>query len=254
MTARLFPPAFSLLSLLCILMPETVRSASSSSSSSSATPAAPVGAVTPVGAMREVMWGGRMEAVLDLDTIADRKHLYGLGPLDSLRGELLVADGKAFRSTVRPDGRMQVEETFASKAPFFVYARVRKWRRVELPDTLLSLPTLEPILNRSAGCRERPCAFRLAGKVREAGIHVVDLAPGARVASPADAHAGNKSFDLKDAKVEMVGFFSTRHQGVFTHHDSYLHAHLLTADRKMMGHADRAGFRGGEVELFVAEE
>jgi len=88
-SARLFPRGFYLLVPLSILISATLFSAASGTQ------------VTPVGAMREVMWGSRMEAVLDLDTLADRRHLYGLGPLDSLRGELLVVDGKVFRSTVR---------------------------------------------------------------------------------------------------------------------------------------------------------
>lgn len=52
----------------------------------------------------------------------------------------------------------------------------------------------------------------------------------------------------------MVGYFSTSHQGEFTHHDSFTHIHLITADRKVMGHLDHAEFRGSEMALFLAEE
>jgi acetolactate decarboxylase len=38
--------------------------------------------------------------------------------------------------------------------------------------------------------------------------------------------------------VEVVGFFSTEHKGIFTHHDSFLHMHLISSDEKEMGHLD----------------
>lgn len=231
-----------------IVLPLCFLPAGAGPSTTSGTP------VTAVGAMREVMWGSRMEALFDLDTLKDRRRLYGLGPLDSLRGEILILDGRAYRSTVRADGRILVEETFASKAPFFVYSRPPRWTQVELPDSLFSLPELESLLNRLDRCRERPCTFKLAGKVRKAGFHVVDLPPGAAVKTPADAHKGMKRFTLEETQADMVGYFSTRHQGVFTHHDSFLHIHLITADRSKMGHLEWAEFDGGGMKLSVAGE
>ena len=52
------------------------------------------------GAMKNIMWKGQLEGMINLDTIADKEHLYGLGPLEGLRGEILIIDGTAYISTV----------------------------------------------------------------------------------------------------------------------------------------------------------
>jgi acetolactate decarboxylase len=43
--------------------------------------------VNIVGAMRNVMWKGQLQGSINLDTISDRKNLYGLGPVEGLAGE-----------------------------------------------------------------------------------------------------------------------------------------------------------------------
>jgi acetolactate decarboxylase len=57
---------------------------------------------------------------------------------------------------------------------------------------------------------------------------------------------------LQQAEVDMIGFFSTRHKGVFTHHDSNVHMHLITSDKKTMGHLDEVVFNTEAVQLYVS--
>jgi hypothetical protein len=45
-----------------------------------------------IGAQRETIMNGKLAAALDLKTLADRPHLYGLGPIEELRGEVTIAD------------------------------------------------------------------------------------------------------------------------------------------------------------------
>ena len=78
--------------------------------------------VKVVGAMKNVMWNGSLESSIDLDTISDKKGLYGLGPESFLTGELLIIDGKTFLSKVTSDSTMSVQKTLDVSAPFFVYA------------------------------------------------------------------------------------------------------------------------------------
>ena len=65
-----------------------------------------------VGAMKNVMWEGQLFGTIDLDTLSNKEHLYGLGPVEYLSGELLIIDGKSYRSTVLTDTTMKVEETY----------------------------------------------------------------------------------------------------------------------------------------------
>src|SRR5690606_34527159 len=91
--------------------------------------------VQVVGAMRNVMRKGELQGTIALDTISNKKYLYGLGPVEYLTGELLVIDGKSYTSTVVSETEMLVEETFDVKAPFFVYANVANWKEQQLPDS-----------------------------------------------------------------------------------------------------------------------
>ena len=197
--------------------------------------------------MRKVMRKGDLSNHLWLDTITDRSGLYGLGPAPGLTGEVLLHDGQTYVSRVRSDSTMTVTRESEIGVPFFVYANVKRWEPYELPPTVRSIADLERFLNERTAEVPRPFAFRLDGRVRSAIIHVQNLAPGTRVRSPADAHQGQVSYPLTDVEATILGFFSTEHQGVFTHHDSFVHLHLMTADEGWMGHLDAVELR--EVEL-----
>lgn len=85
-----------------------------------------------VGAMKNVMWKGELGSSIDIDTIADREGLYGLGPESYLTGELLINNGISYVSKVTSDTTMSVEKRFDVSAPFFVYAKVTAWKTIEL--------------------------------------------------------------------------------------------------------------------------
>ncbi|HRI80769.1 MAG TPA: hypothetical protein PLR06_14660 [Cyclobacteriaceae bacterium] len=51
------------------------------------------GTLRVVGKMRKVMQVGDLSVAVNLDTISNKSHLYGVGPLDSLRGEIMLLDG-----------------------------------------------------------------------------------------------------------------------------------------------------------------
>lgn len=205
--------------------------------------------VRVAGAMKNVMWKGELGGVITLDTLADGKGMYGLGPVSYLTGELLLMDGKAYVSRVVSDSTMVVEQTAAISAPFFVYAQVTEWQETQLPDSLKTIRNLEAYLDQVTKESKRPYVFKLRGTVSEAAIHIQNLPEGTAVSSPAEAHQGQTNYGLQDVEVEIIGFFSTEHKGIFTHHDSYLHMHLITADEKQMGHLDEVSF--GDMQLYL---
>jgi len=207
-----------------------------------------------VGAMKNVMWGGQLQGTIGLDTISPREHLYGLGPAEFLRGELLIVDGRSYRSTVAADSTMIVEETSNARAPFFVYAKVDRWIERQLPDSIRSLSQFESYLDQITASARRPFAFRLTGTVETAMIHIVNLPQGTAVTSPDRAAMGRRDYHLRDQSSMIIGFFSTEHQGIFTHHDSYVHMHLLTDDHTGMGHVAEALFKRGTMTLSLPAE
>lgn len=221
-------------------------------SKESVTPQTASLSVKVTGAMRNVMWKGELGGVIRLDTIADRKGLFGIGPVSHLRGELLINDGKSYRSVVTSDSTMRVDATFDVEAPFFVYGNATDWEVTDLPQDVKSADSLEKYINDRAQETDLPFIFKLTGRVESAVIHVQNLPEGSTVSSPAEAHQGQVNYQIKDRDVEIVGFYSRNHQGIFTHHDSFVHLHLITADEAMMGHLDEVVL--GEMKLMVAKQ
>ncbi|MBX2962367.1 MAG: acetolactate decarboxylase [Cyclobacteriaceae bacterium] len=210
--------------------------------------------VNVVGQMRNVMWKGQLEGNISLDTIANKTNLYGLGPVEYLAGEILILDGKSYKSTVVSDSSMNVEETYAIKAPFFGYANISNWRVQSLPDSIQTIQQLEHSLDMVTEHSPRPFLFKLTGTVEKATIHIVNLPNGSTVSSPDEAHKGQVNYPVINEQSEILGFFSTKHKAIFTHHDTYLHMHLITADRQKMGHLDNVLFKKGTMTLYLPAE
>ena len=204
--------------------------------------------------MKDVMWKGMLSGKIDLDTLSNTNHLYGLGPVEYLRGEILIMDGVAYTSTVIDSISMRVEETYKVKAPFFGYAHLPFWLEQNLPDSIQTLGDLQDYLDIHIDFLPRPFFFRLSGIAAQATIHLVNLPAGTVVHSPDEAHQGQVDYTLYDIPCDILGFFSTTHQGIFTHHDTFLHMHLITRDKKYMGHLDRVVFKPGTMRLFLPME
>lgn len=202
-----------------------------------------------VGAMKNVMWKGELGGRIDLDTISDKNGLYGLGPVSYLRGELLINNGKSYVSKVTSDSTMTVEKTFETSAPFLVYGNVTEWDDIELPSDLKTIKDLETFIDNKTTEFKRPFTFKLIGQVSSAIIHIQNLPEGTKVTSPAEAHQGQTNYTIENENVEIIGFFSTKHKGIFTHHDSFLHMHLITKDERKMGHLDELEI--GEMKLYL---
>lgn len=207
-----------------------------------------------VGAMKNVMRKGELFATIDLDSLSNKTHLYGMGPVEYLIGEITVVNGRSFKSTIQSNGEMKLEETFDVKAPFFGFARIDSWKEIELPDSIHSIAQLESFLNETTQERTRPYFFKLKGNVSNAKIHVVNLPKGSKVSSPDDAHVGQAVFSIKDKDAEIIGFFSTEHQTIFTHHSTFLHMHLITDDLLQMGHVDELKIDSNKIMLFLPAE
>src|SRR5690606_28291475 len=93
--------------------------------------------------------------------------------------------------------------------------------------------------------------FKLTGEIETAKIHIVNLPKGSKVSSPQEAHKGQTNFPLTNEQVEIIGFFSTEHKGIFTHHNTNLHMHLITNDKLKMGHLDEFTLKKGTAKLHL---
>lgn len=209
------------------------------------------GPVRATGAMRNTMFNGRLAGLIDLDSLAV-PGTFGIGPLEFLRGEVLVLDGEVYTSMVGERGTMRLVRDHAGKAPFFVHQTVEQWKEVQLPDSVVDLAGLDGFLTARYADLNTPFAFRLSGPFERVEVHIVNVPMGTVISSPDDAHRDNEHFQVTGKQAEALGFFSTAHKAVFTHHDTNIHVHSITAERDWMGHVEALSFVSKRVRLQVA--
>ena len=211
-------------------------------------------AVRTVGSVKKTMWQGMLNGIIDLDTIQTKEHLYGLGPLENLTGEIVINDGKAYKSTVLNDTGINVEETYKIKAPLFVYTHVNNWQEQAFPDSIQSMNQLDFYIGRLTQNIKRPFAFKIACVIDSATIYIIDVPEGTAIHSPGDADQEHQYFKLQNQPSEIIGFFSNKGSSIFAQGETHLHMHLLTADKAKMGHIEEVSFKKGTVKLYLPQE
>src|SRR5215831_18608870 len=77
-----------------------------------------------VGSQRQTVMTGDRAARLDLRTLKGRSHLYGIGPIEGLTGEVTIADSRSSLARVGADGIVHVTESYEAGVPFFVWTEV----------------------------------------------------------------------------------------------------------------------------------
>ena len=76
--------------------------------------------------------------MIKTDTI-NNINAYGLGPIEFLKGEILLYKGKTFISKVKDSLSLDVKEVNLSKAPFFVYTDDSELKEIDLAKNNYSL-------------------------------------------------------------------------------------------------------------------
>ena len=185
--------------------------------------------------MKKVMWKGELHSTIDLDTLSNKEGLIGIGPEAFLKGEIMIMDGKSYVSRPIDSTMMEVIESYDVGAPFFVYANVSNWKSILLDPHIKSIKDLEDFLQLSVLDQKKAFPFKIKGSIDSAIIHSQNLPEGTQVSSPKEAHQGQANYSLSETEIDVAGFYSTQHQGIFTHHDAFTHMHLITADKSMMG-------------------
>jgi alpha-acetolactate decarboxylase len=203
-----------------------------------------------IGAQRETIMNGKLAAALDLRTLASRPHLYGIGPMEQLRGEVTIANSRRALARVASDGTVKVIPSFETGVPFFVWAEVPLWHQVPIPAGVRSFEELESFVPKAAAAAgldaDKPLPFLVDGRERLIEFHIVNrIGDG-----PHNMEMHKKiqvPFELKKAEATIVGFHSTKHRGTFTPGDSNIHVHFQTPDNMKSGHIQKLQLGDGAV-------
>jgi acetolactate decarboxylase len=190
---------------------------------------------------------GKAEEAVSLDRFADLESLYAVGPLEQARGEVSIYDSIPLISQVQ-GGQVDVTIDFYRHAAFLVYAIVEDWRRVTVPEPIETEQQLENQLVAWAVTSgidvDQPFAFLLNGLVAQATFHV--LCNRGRGRYNAELHEKSKvRFPIANESVEVVGFYSRHHRGIFTPRDSNFHMHVRTLDNRFSGHLEMFNWEHG---------
>lgn len=193
------------------------------------------------GALRTMMHEGDLRATVALDTLQSQPQLYGLGAVENLKGEVLIYDGAAIIATVE-DSAIVIKRGFEHKAALLVYAQVKQWRECAVREELQDAHALADFILRVAKDNgvnvSAPFAFLLKGKVASLDWHVIDWPQGDTLHTHAKHKASGMHGRLEQQAVEILGFYSDQHHGIFTHRDSNIHLHAKTVAGDLAAHVD----------------
>ncbi|HEU4470874.1 MAG TPA: hypothetical protein VFR58_07325 [Flavisolibacter sp.] len=195
------------------------------------------------GAMKYIMQKADLTAHARLDTFA-KKDLYALGPVAGLKGEIMVLDGTVYSASVTSKG-IRPAKNEVNEAAMLVYSHVSRWKAI---DTILSitgykeLEKIVAVLAKQQGLDpEQPFVFRMEA-IASGSMHIIDWQKGTE--HTMDNHRQFAAeLALKGEKLELLGFYSDSHHGVFTHHTSNMHIHALNSGG-VVGHVDAISMEG----------
>jgi acetolactate decarboxylase len=202
------------------------------------------------GTLREVVHEGLVGEKVSLpDVVAP--HVYAVGALAGLAGEIMALDGTAYVAQPGGDAALVSIPSQPMGATLLVAATVPAWRDAVLPAAAANAAALDDAVEaaaRAAGLDPaKPFPFLIVGDV-DASWHVLRGPVDGHAGGGHEAHMRNAvTGKVSGVRATLVGFFSLHHQGVFTHMGQRTHLHVITDDRKTMGHVDEIAVPAGVV-------
>ena len=134
------------------------------------------------GALFEMMHQGNLSTRIDLNSLKGKKHIYGLGALTDLKGEILIMDSNVFISSETQNGDIEISNSYNYQAALFVQSQVSKWQKVELPPFVHTVSQLEDYIDSEAEKYgidlEKPFPFIISGVIPDAKWHIINWPEG----------------------------------------------------------------------------
>jgi acetolactate decarboxylase len=203
-----------------------------------------------IGAQRDTVMNGRLAAAIDLRGLAMTRHLYAIGPIEQLRGEVTIIDSRPSLSHVGADGTVQVTQSFEAGAPFLVWAEVPAWQSLPIPAEVRSFSDLEAFVPHSAAKLgfdpQQPIPFLVQGREDRIEFHILNRT-GDEPHNPQKHKSIQVTFELMRAESTIVGFYSSSHRGIFTAMDSTIHIHFQTPANTSSGHIQTLEIGSGAI-------
>ena len=219
-------------------------------------PAVPAFAAT--GDRRDIITRGDLRGRVDLRPLRGVPHVYALGPVAGLKGEVTIYDGTPAVATLDGAGAVVVDASPAAlnrEAIFLARGKVANWRAVPVPRVLSGLAAVEAFVRDAAAAAGRsldaPFLFRIEGTA-DVEYHVI-WKTGDAPHNKAEHKRSKRPFVARRAAVKIVGAWADEAgEGVYTHPGKRTHLHFLSADGTHSGHVDGITLTAGAT-LFLPE-
>ena len=179
---------------------------------------------------------------MPLQQFKDKKNLYAVGPVADLDGEITAIAGKIYVARVK-HGEVKTDSDLSTSASFLVWSEVGAWQApvrlgAKVENHAQLEKQIEALATKAGIDTSRPFPFKLEGVFEWVDYHI--LVPITHQQTQAGHSDGAKKISAKMADAEIVGFFSTNHEGVFTHKGSVAHLHVVERNGNS-GHVDEIG-------------
>lgn len=208
--------------------------------------------VLAVGSMQD-MGKDNFAPHIQLDTIANKTHLYGMGPYGKMQGEITIFDGKPMYATAFEPKKALVSQKWQMGSPFFVSANVENWQVFELNEAITDMANLQKavatIAQKNGYDLKTAFPFRIKGSFDGMTTHIVT--PRSADIQGFRADVKQEDFTENNASGELLGFYSENHQGIFTGKNSFIHVHFISDDATMMAHLDKINISKKPLKLFL---
>lgn len=191
------------------------------------------------GALRTII-SGNIQSAISLDTLSEKKNLYALGAVDHLKGEIQIFNSTPSNSFV-VDSSLQIKDAFNLKASLLVYAEVKAWDSFQIYNSKTKNDLEEQIFKIATNNKmniEKPFPFLLEGTIASIDWHVISWKDGDTIHNHKTHKASGLNGTLQNREVQIIGFYSTKHKAVFTHHTTNMHMHFKTNNNDIAGHID----------------
>lgn len=193
------------------------------------------------GALKDMMHKGDLSAKAQLADLKDMEHVYAIGAMENLKGEIQIYDGQSFNTCVA-DSAVEFDKDLAGGAALLVYAVVPEWKDVAVPSSVKTYADLEKFVAEQAKENgidiTKPFPFRVEGTPVSFDWHVINWPEGDTEHSHQKHVESGLHGTIENTPVELLGFYSDKHHRIFTHHTTNMHVHVKTNDGTLAGHMD----------------
>ena len=199
-----------------------------------------LGEIKHYGSLKAIS-NGDFSGGFDLDSLTNLQSLYALGAMDSLAGEIQIFDSRPYHSMVILDSVFVGSET-TPLASLLIYSQVNNWEELNMPLSVANREALIGYLQYNTEMedsqKQTPYFFLIDGVVEQLNWHVMNKPSPDSLKLPESHLNYAVTGTIQDVEVEILGVYSTEHQGIFTHHNMPVHMHFKTADGLLAGHVD----------------